>query len=238
MTRLKRRAHLVGWASLFVALGAGAQSGAAPASEVTSASNLGGITQPQVAEMQVAQTRVSEVQAGGGAVQVAQATGGGQDTSVVGEESAAEVKLSPAELRVQGQQALASIESSSKTVKTMATSARDKRDVVKLLCLEDKTSQVGAALETAQERIQALTAALDTSALERARHEYVMLMTLEERVATLMNEANQCIGEETGFSGDAELSVEIDPNLPEVQADIVGFVAVVAIPPSLSSAVY
>lgn len=232
MTRLKRRAHRVGWASIFVALGAGAQSGAAPGSQVTSASEPGGVPETQVTE-----AHLSGMQAGGGVVQVAQATAG-QDTSLVGEESAAEVKLSPAELRVQGQQALASIESSSKTVKTMATSARDKRDVVKLLCLEDKTTQVGAALETAQERIQALTAALDTSALERARHEYVMLMTLEERVATLMNEANQCIGEETGFSGDAELSVEIDPNLPEVQADIVGFVAVVAIPPSLSSAVY
>lgn len=226
MTRLKRRVHFVGWASVLVALGAGAQSGAALPSS-------GAATAPLVTNSAVG----LPVQ-GSGVLQVAQAAGTPGDTSLVGDASAAEVKLSPAELREQGQQALASIEASSKTVKTMATSARDKRDVVKLLCLEDKTSQVGAALDTAQERIQALMAALDTSALERARHEYVMLMTLEERVVTLMNEANQCIGEETGFSGDAELSVEIDPNLPEVQADVVGFVAVVAIPPSLSSAVY
>ncbi len=162
------------------------------------------------------------------------------DGSLVGEEgdSAAEVKLSPAELRTEGLEALAGVEAASLQVKAMAAAAKDKRDVVKVLCLEDKTTQVAAALTTAQERAEALQVALDASSLERARHEYVMLMTLRDRVVTLMNEANQCIGEETGFTGDAELTVEIDPNLPEVQADIVGFVAVVAIPPSLSSAVY
>src|SRR5690606_3395551 len=111
-------------------------------------------------------------------------------------------------------------------------------DVVKVLCFEDKTTQVTAALTISQERAEALQTVLDSSAVERARYEYVMLMTLRDRVAILMNEANQCIGEETGFTGDAELTVEIDPNLPEVQADIVGFVAIVAIAPSLSSAVY
>ena len=160
--------------------------------------------------------------------------------SLVGGEgdSAADVNLTPAELRAQGLEALAAVDASSQQVRAMAAAAKDKRDVVKVLCLEDKTTQVSAALTTSQERAEALQVALDTSALERARHEYVMLMTLRDRVVTLMNEANQCIGEETGFTGDAELTVEIDPNLPEVQADIIGFVAIVAIPPSLSSAVY
>lgn len=177
-----------------------------------------------------------------------QVTSGGADAagaqtageSLVGGEgdSAADVNLAPADLRTQGSEAVAAIEAASEQVRAMAAAAKDKRDVVKVLCLEDKTTQVGAALTTSQERAQALQAALDTGSLERARHEYVMLMTLRDRVVTLMKEANQCIGEETGFSGDAELTVEIDPNLPEVQADIIGFVAVVAIPPSLSSAVY
>jgi hypothetical protein len=161
------------------------------------------------------------------------------DSLVGGEgDSAADVKLTPAELRTRGLEALAAVEAASQQVRAMAATAKDKRDVVKVLCLEDKTTQVGAALTTSQERADALQVAIDTSALERARHEYVMLMTLSDRVVTLMNEANQCIGEETGFTGDAELTVEIDPNLPEVQADIIGFVAIVAIPPSLSSAVY
>jgi hypothetical protein len=163
----------------------------------------------------------------------------GGESLVGGEgDSASDVNLTPAELRSQGLDAVAAVEASSQQVRAMAAAAKDKRDVVKVLCLEDKTTQVGAALTTSQERADALQVALDSSALERARHEYVMLMTLRDRVITLMNEANQCIGEETGFSGDAELTVEIDPNLPEVQADIIGFVAIVAIPPSLSSAVY
>lgn len=160
--------------------------------------------------------------------------------SLVGGEgdSAADVNLTPSELRAQGLEAVAAVDAAAQQVRAMVAAAKDKRDVVKVLCLEDKTTQVAAALTTSQERAEALQAALDSSAVERARHEFVMLMTLRDRVSTLMNEANQCIGEETGFTGDAELTVEIDPNLPEVQADIVGFVAIVAIPPSLSSAVY
>lgn len=168
---------------------------------------------------------------------VSEGSGTDADESLVGA-SAADIQLSPEQLREQGLAAVGGIEVSAKSVRAMATAAKDKRDVVKVLCLDDKTSQVGAALNTAQERGDALQVALDASAIERARHEYVMLMTLQDRVATLMNEANQCIGEETGFSGDAELTVEIEPNLPQVQADVVGFVTVVAIPPSLSSAVY
>lgn len=160
------------------------------------------------------------------------------ETSLVGGDSAADVKLSPTELRSQGAEIVATIQGSYQGVRSMAAAAKDKHDVVKVLCLDDKTTQVGAAASTAEERSEALIAALDNSTLERASHEYVMLMTLRDRVETLMNEANQCIGEETGFTGDAQLTVEIDPNLPQVQADIVGFVAIVAIAPSLSSAVY
>lgn len=216
--RLKRHAHLAGWVALLVTFGAEAQNG----------------VETQRKAQSDARSAVGEAVALGEEPNPGVAVG----DSVVGEDSAADLKLGPAELRTQGLQAVAAIEASSKAVRAMATAAKDKRDVVKVLCLEDKTTQVKAALGTAEERGEALQVALDSSGLERARHEYVMLMTLQDRVTTLMNEANQCIGEETGFSGDAELSVEIDPNLPQVQADVVGFVAIVAIPPSLSSAVY
>lgn len=206
--RLKRFGAILGGTALLVSLGVGAQEGTPP--DETEGASGGSATTPSGAESLV----------------------GGEG------DSAAEINLTPAELRARGSEAVASVEASSQQVRAMAAAAKDKRDVVKVLCLEDKTTQVSAALTTSQERAEALRVALDTAALERARHEYVMLMTLRDRVVTLMNEANQCIGEETGFTGDAELTVEIDPNLPEVQADIVGFVAIVAIPPSLSSAVY
>jgi len=38
---------------------------------------------------------------------------------------------------------------------------------------------------------------------------------LNDRVRVLVNESNQCVGEETGFIGDAEVSVSVDPNLPD-----------------------
>jgi hypothetical protein len=174
--------------------------------------------------------------------QVAQNQASTDDEGLAGAEQdperAAEVNLSPEQIEQRGREAVAAIEAAATSVRAMATAAKDQRDVVKVLCLEDKSTQVGAALGTAKERAAALNSALSVSSVERGKHEYVMLMTIKDRVSTLMNEANQCIGEETGFSGDAELTVEIDQNLPEVQADVVGFVAVVSLPPGLSSAVY
>jgi hypothetical protein len=42
-----------------------------------------------------------------------------------------------------------------------------------------------------------------------------VLEVLHDRVRVLVTESNQCVGEETGFVGEAEVSVSIDPNLPD-----------------------
>lgn len=225
----RRRIYGAGAASLLLALGA--QAG----SEVNDRRVEGeqvGDTGGGVVVAQVAQNQVPPNEA------PANGTGESLVGSEQDAESAADVNLSQEQLRQRGAEAVSAIESAATSVRAMATAAKDQRDVVKVLCLEDKSTQVGAALGTAKERAAALNSALAVSSVERGKHEYVMLMTIKDRVTTLMNEANQCIGEETGFSGDAELTVEIDPNLPQVQADVIGFIAVVALPPGLSSAVY
>jgi hypothetical protein len=114
----------------------------------------------------------------------------------------------------------------------MTAAAKDSRDVVKVLCLEDKSSQVGIALKAAVDREASLRAATAAGSGDRARHEFTLLMVLKERVDVLISEANQCIGEETGFTGESELTVEVDPNLPEVEAETVSIAPVVVVEPS------
>lgn len=143
-----------------------------------------------------------------------------------------ELTLSPAEMSERSALALAAIDAAQTTVGRMVAAAKDNRDVVKVLCLDDKSSQVGVAFRTAQDRRASLSAAIEAGVEERARHEFTLLMVLKERVDMLLSEANQCIGEETGFTGEAELIVEVDPNLPEVEPEVVTIAPATVIEPA------
>ena len=59
---------------------------------------------------------------------------------------------------------------------------------------------------------------------------------LRERVKTLVSEANQCIGEETGFVGESKVVVDIDPGLPDTDPDFPND-PIVTTPPVISSPV-
>ncbi len=107
------------------------------------------------------------------------------------------------------------IERAAQSIQRQLQEARKDRDVVRVLCLNDKLNQVDVALRSAQDRLGALTAAADRNDKDRAKHEYTVLEVLNDRVRVLVNESNQCVGEETGFIGEAEVSVTVDPNLPD-----------------------
>jgi hypothetical protein len=111
-------------------------------------------------------------------------------------------------------QFVASIEQSAQSILRQLQTARKDRDVVRVLCLNDKLNQVDVALRSAQDRVAAVRAAAERGDIDRTRHEYTVLEVLNDRVRVLVNESNQCVGEETGFIGEAEVSVSVDPNLP------------------------
>jgi hypothetical protein len=147
--------------------------------------------------------------------------------SVLVQPEAAE--LSPDQRLDRAKGFLDSIERAAQSIQRQLQSARKDRDVVRVLCLNDKLNQVDVALRSARDRVAALGAAVDRQDADRTRHEFTVLEVLNDRVRTLVNESSQCIGEETGFIGDAEVSVSIDPNLPDGDT---GFdVASVALPP-------
>jgi len=100
-------------------------------------------------------------------------------------------------------------------VRRQLTLARQQKDVVKALCLNDKLNQVDLATRTATDRVSGLEAAANANDVERSRHQYTVVLVLNERVTTLVSEANQCIGEETGFIGESVVTVQID-GVPDV----------------------
>lgn len=144
-------------------------------------------------------------------------------------------ELSPSERLDRAKSLLDSIERSAQSIQRQLQSARKDRDVVRVLCLNDKLNQVDVALRSAQDRVSALSAAAERQDGDRSRHELTVLEVLGERVRSLVNESNQCVGEETGFVGEAEVSVSIDPNLPDGDTGFGASFYALPPPPNISS---
>ncbi|HTQ04113.1 MAG TPA: hypothetical protein VMI54_09655 [Polyangiaceae bacterium] len=129
------------------------------------------------------------------------------------------------------------MDSSAQVVRRELTVAREQKDVVKALCLNDKLNQIDLAIRTATDRVGGLESAASANDLERSRHQYTVVLVLKDRVATLVSESNQCIGEETGFVGESAVTVEVvgvpnvDPTQPQTNAPTTTEAPVASPPP-------
>lgn len=145
-----------------------------------------------------------------------------------------QANLSPKEQLTQADSDLARMEQSRSTVRRQLMEAREKRDVVKTLCLNDKLTQLNVAVTSAQERRDALAAAAKRGEADLATHEFTILSVLRQRADQLSTEANQCIGEEVGVVGQSSVTVDIS-DLPEEDPSEYPNFGVVVEPPTCSS---
>jgi hypothetical protein len=147
-----------------------------------------------------------------------------------------DVALSVDEMVAAGKAAVPEMDRGAATVRRLLAEAREKRDVVRVLCLNDKLNQVDLAIRTASDRLAALDSAAAQKNADQTKHEYTVVTVLRDRVRTLVSESNQCIGEETGFVGESKVIVDIDPGVPDVDPDFPDDQIVIT-PPVLSSPV-
>ncbi len=142
----------------------------------------------------------------------------------------------PQQMRVQAQTFLPQMDQSAQTVRRQLEQSREARDVVKVLCLNDKLNQIDVAIRAARDRMPILTSALDKNDVENSRHEFAVLQVLRDRVRTLVQESNQCIGEEAGFVGESKVIVTIDPGIPANDPTVFpSDTTVIFVPPQVSS---
>lgn len=146
-----------------------------------------------------------------------------------------ESTLSPAQMRATANQYLPTMEQSAQTIRRQLEQARESRDVVKVLCLNDKLNQVDVALRSVKDRISALGVAADHNDVDRSKHEFTVIQVLRDRVRALGQEASQCIGEETGLIDEPKVRVDIDPTIPKQDPTVVPTESVISVPPTISS---
>lgn len=146
-----------------------------------------------------------------------------------------DVALSPEAMAANAKGFLPEMDRGAAVVRRQLGEARERRDVVRVLCLNDKLNQIDLASRTASDRIEALNSAAQQKDLDRTKHEYTVASVLRDRVRTLVSEANQCIGEQTGFVGESAVTVDIDPNIPDTDPSDYPDDPLVSTPPVLSS---
>jgi hypothetical protein len=146
-----------------------------------------------------------------------------------------DVSLSPQEMLAKVQNLIPELDKMRAGVAMQLKDAKDKKDVVKSLCLDDKVKQMKLATDTAKDRVIALTSAASQNDPDRSKHEFTVIQVLKERVQALVTEAQQCIGEETGFVGNDDVIVEIDPTIPDSDDTAFPEDPLVSEPPVLSS---
>jgi hypothetical protein len=145
-----------------------------------------------------------------------------------------EPALTPQEMLTQAKGFLPVMDRAAATVRRQLTLARDQKDVVKSLCLNDKLNQIDLATRTATDRVAALESAVASNDAERSKHEYTVVLVLRDRVYTHVSEANQCIGEDVGFVGESNVTMEIDGDIPPTDPSDFPSDPIVSQPPIVS----
>jgi hypothetical protein len=123
-------------------------------------------------------------------------------------------QLTPQQQIVEADAQIARMEQAAGNVRRQLEAARAARDVVKVLCLNDKLSQVDVATRSAKDRRQSLQLAIGRTDAELGNHEFTILTVLRQRTEQLTAEANQCIGEEATLIGESKITTTVDPTLP------------------------
>lgn len=127
-------------------------------------------------------------------------------------------QLTPQEQLDEGKKHISRMEQSAGSIRNMLSQARKDHDVVKTLCLNDKLSQADVAVRSGRERSSQLQAAVARNDAELANHEFTILTVLRQRSEQIATEANQCVGEESAFVGDTQVTMSVSSTIPPDEA--------------------
>ena len=148
-----------------------------------------------------------------------------------------QVNVPPETMARTADEILAHIFALGKTVRKLHQDARDNKDVVKALCLDNKLTELDVAYRTASDRRTELASAISRNDTELANHLFTVVSLFREKSEKLMSEANQCIGTDVQYSATSSVTPNVEQGIPDT-TDVrpsdnssVGFIA----PPSCVS---
>lgn len=94
--------------------------------------------------------------------------------------------------------------------------ARKRNDMLQINCVNGKLVQMKGLLKVGNQSQGEMLDAHTKNLEDEVNHAYTKLVLAHRTTNRLRIEAEQCVGEQSIFSGDTEVEVEIDPNIPTV----------------------
>ncbi len=126
--------------------------------------------------------------------------------------------LTPDEQVKQGDKIVAHIGSTVANVGAAVQKAQTERDPVKMVCLEDKQTQLVTTQDAAKDRFTSLKADVGRGDAEGATHDYRMLLVLGQNTDSLSAESNACVGDEVSYQGEGDVKTTIDSDIADNSA--------------------
>jgi len=137
-----------------------------------------------------------------------------EPTGDVGGPSAKDAQLSPDEMESRVRALTAQGENHRARVEQLKAEARKNKDVIKLNCINDKLLQVKQLLNIMDDSASRLSVAISTGEESERIHRFSVVSISAEKVSTLREEAEACIGEEISYLGPTNIDVD-EPDVPD-----------------------
>lgn len=102
-----------------------------------------------------------------------------------------------------------------KRIQTLQEEAKRQKDIIRLNCVTDKLVQARVNVNIADQSMAALQESVAKNDEGAETHEFTRLTIVNQKVALLGAEAENCIGEDLSFVGATRVDIEVDPNIPQ-----------------------
>ena len=124
-------------------------------------------------------------------------------------------QLTAEEQLTQAEVYLTKMKSVQTEVGKLAEKARADKDIIKLICVNDKLIQIKGNLNLGEKTRDALKVAAARNDDGERNHEFAKLTIVYQKVVVLGQEAEACVGEDIAFVGATKVDVEVDKDIPE-----------------------
>jgi hypothetical protein len=123
--------------------------------------------------------------------------------------------LSPQEMIDQAEATLKDIQAGLKRIVGLQELARKSNDIIKLNCVNDKLVQVKAAANIAEQSMTDLHEGIARRDEGMRIHAFTKQSITMQKVRVLVTEAENCVGQDISFVGSEQVTVDVDPSIPE-----------------------
>jgi hypothetical protein len=93
--------------------------------------------------------------------------------------------------------------------------AKQDKDIIRMNCLLDKLTQLGAREKIMEQSLMTLQEAVLRQDASTELHEYTRITIVHQKIQELRTEADACVGAETNYVGPTKVVVETPPGLEE-----------------------